>query len=78
MTHSYEFFFRDGAAGYFEQGVSPTRGRNRYMPYRSLGHLQFVQAVRSSGDQQCYCMVNGEKHFFVVRSIPESHVLDVA
>ena len=76
MAERIEFSFQDLVVGYIE-GIPRAGERCGYMPYRGIGHLRLVEAIRSSGAQECSCVVKGERHGFVVCGMPEVGVMEI-
>ena len=73
-----DFFFERDVVGYFVDGMPTASGLYSYMPYRGIGHYRLVQALKSAGPQNCYYVVDGQKHGFTVVKIPSYGVLEVA
>ncbi len=70
-----EFFFEEHVVGLFEDQLPSSPGEYRYMPFRGPGHLRLVEALDCSGSQRCYCVIEGEKHYFTVLKAPSQGVL---
>jgi len=73
-----EFFFEEFVVGHFEHHTPCSPGQYRYMPFRGLAHFRLVQALTSSGSQRCYYVVEGEKRYFTVVTLPSYGILQVA
>jgi hypothetical protein len=65
--------------GRFEEDPLPSAaGCYRYVPYRSLGHFQFQESLRTSGPQRCHYVIGRKKHHFTVMSCPSYGLLELA
>jgi hypothetical protein len=62
--------------GYFEQAYPKTAGRYRYMPYRGPGHYMLGRAL-ATGPARCTFESGGGPVHCTVRSLPESHVIEI-
>jgi hypothetical protein len=76
--------FKDREAGYFKVDELPSKpGEYRYMPYRSAGHYELIEALRSGEPQRCHYLSDGQKRFFLVLrwvkyGVPELGNFDVS
>ncbi len=78
MDECLDFSYGQCQAGYFEGGKYPTKpGVYRYVPYRSIGHLNMHTALKSTGRVRC-TFLDGERTFqFFVRACPDYGVLEI-
>ena len=77
--HARAFYFNGRHVGYFESAELPSKpGHYRYMPFRSVGHYQFIRALGSGNPQRCHFVVGGTKRHFLVLRLVEYGVLEIA
>ena len=73
-----DFSFDGNVVGYFESDAFPgVAGRYRYIPYRGTGHYMMGQAVYRGEAPRCHFTDGDAVLAFVVRGLPEVHVIDI-
>ena len=77
--HARTFYFNGRQVGHLESTELPSKpGQYRYMPFRSVGHYEFIRALSSGNPQRCHFVVGGAKRHFLVLRLVERGVLEIA
>jgi hypothetical protein len=72
------FFFDDMAVGDFASGSYPkVDGDIEYGPFRGLGHLQLMAALKATGKADCYFKIEGRRVDFQVVGRPKYGILRI-
>jgi hypothetical protein len=73
------FYLGENAVGRFKEDAIPIRpGTYRYEPYRGLGHLEMVEALRENGSAACWYFSDHHKTTFSVVSWSRDCLIELA